>query len=395
LTVSQAAADTLAHNPGIQEALSAWYAARERATQEGAWEDLQVSAMSRLARFISIPRNAFADQTISVSQTIPVSGKNVLRARAAAAEALAVYEDARRRELDAVAETRASYYRLANARAQLELNRQNLVLLKQIAGVSQVRYEAGSQSVADVLSAETEAGKQLESARDLDRTAVAEQTQLNVLMGRDAFEPVGELDDAVTKWVDPPLDRLRQLTLENRPEVRSAEDRLEAAKAKLELAHREWIPDPALTIEGQRYNGAGQGISEIDAGISFNIPWTNGRKYEAGTREAESNVAAAEHALEASRQEAMGQLRIALEDIETARHHQHLSGGALLTQARDGLKASELGYEAGKVTLADWIAAGRTELDLESMLREEQSNYQVAVAQLEAVMGISTSGEAQ
>jgi outer membrane protein TolC len=273
----------------------------------------------------------------------------------------------------------------------LELNRQNLVLLKQMSEVTQVRYESGGQSAADVFTAETEAGKLLESARDLDRTAVAEETQLNVLMGRDAFAPLGDLEDAAPKVVDPPLDRLRSLMMENRPEVRSAEDRLEAAKARLELAHRAWIPDPSVTVEGQRYNGAGQGISEVDAGISFNIPWSNGRKYEAGTREAESNVAAAEHALEASRQEALGALRMALEDIETAHHHQHLSGGALLSQAREGLKTSEIGYEAGKVSLADWIASARTVLDLASMQREEVGNYEVAAAQLNAVIGISNN----
>ena len=377
----------MARNPGIQEALSRWNAARERVAQEGAWEDLQVSAMSRFERFVSIPRNAFADQTISVSQIIPLTGKNQLRARAAVAEALMAYEDSRRRELDVAAQTRGAYYRLANARAQMELNRRNLVQLKQIAEVSRVRYEAGSESVADVLAAETEAGKLLESAKDLNKAIVSEQTQLNVLMGRDAFAPIGDLDEVAENWTDVPLDRLRALILANRPEVRSAADRLDAEKARLELAHRAWIPDPTLTLQGQRYNSAGQGISELDAGVSFNIPWTNGRKYEAGAREAASNVAAAEHALEASRQEAMAMLRNALEEIETARHHQQISGENLLAKATDGLRASEIGYEAGKVSLSDWITAAGTVRDLEAMRRQQQSDFQVAVAELESIIG--------
>jgi len=394
LTLAGAGREALARNPGVQEALSQWNAAKERIPQEGAWDDLQLSAMSRLARFVSIPRNGFADQTLSVSQMIPLSGKNHLRARAAAAEALMAYEDARRRELDVVAQTRSSYYKLANARAQVELNRQNLVLLKQIAEVSRVRYEAGNQGAADVLAAETEAGKLLEDAKDLSRDVATAETQLNVLMGRDAFAPIGELDDEGRQQSDTPpapLERLRALTLENRPEVRSAEDKVEAEKARLELAHRAWIPDPSLTVEGQRYNDAGQGISELDAGVSFNIPWTNGLKYAAGTREAASNVAAAEHALDASRQEALGQLRAALEDIETSHHHLHLSGEKLLAQARDGLKASEIGYEAGKVSLTDWIAAANMVRELEAMRRQQAGDYEAALAQLEAVVGTTIS----
>jgi len=286
------------------------------------------------------------------------------------------------------AQTRAGYYRLANARAQVELNRQNLVQLNQIAEVSRVRYQAGNQSAADVLAAETEAGKLLESAKDLDRTVVTEQTGLNVLMGRDAFAPIGDLDDGEPKWTDASLDRLRAVTLANRPEIRSAADRLTAEQARLELAHRAWIPDPTVTVEGQRYNAAGQGVSEVDAGVSFNIPWTNSRKYTAATHEATSNVAAAEQALEARKLEAIGMLRTTLEDIQTAQHHRHVSEETLLKQARDGLKASEIGYEAGKVSLSDWIGAATTVRELEAMQRQQMSDFEVAVAQLEAVMGV-------
>jgi len=387
LTLAEVSSAALAHNPNIEEALSRWNAAKERVAQEGAWDDLQLSAMSRLERFIDVARNSFPDQTLSVSQIIPLTGKNLLRGRAAADEALMAYEDARRQELDVAAQARGSFYRLENARAQVELNRQNLVLLNQIAEVSRVRYQAGNQGASDVLTAETEAGKLLESAKDLGRAVVAEQTQLNVLMGRDAFMTIGDLEETEPSLPDISLDRLRDAMFANRPEIRSAEYRLAADKERLEIAHRAWIPDPTVTVEGQRYNYAGQGISEVDAGISFNIPWTNERKYSAATREAASNVAAAEHDLEARRIEALGMLRNALEDIHTALHHRQLSAETLLKEARDGAKASEIGYEAGKVSLSDWIAAATNVRDLEAMQRQQTSDYKVAVAQLEAVIG--------
>ena len=387
LTVADAVREAMAKNPGIEEAQSQWDAARERVTTEGAWDDLQVSAMSRLARFIAIPRNAFADQTVSVTQMIPVTGKNLWRARAAAAEARMAYEELRRRQLDVAAQTRTAYYRLANAQAQVEFNRRDLALLQQVADTSRLRYEAGARSAADVLTAETEAGKLLDSAKDLERGAVAGQTQLNVLMGRDAFAPIGEVDEEPVKEIDLQPASLRAVMFANRPEIRSAEDRVEAERARLELARRAWIPDPALTLEGQRYNGAGQGISEVDAGISFNIPWTNGPKYSAGVRGAADTLAAAGHALDAAREEALGQLRTAMEEAEIAQHHEHLSRGPLLEEASEGVKASEIGYQAGQVTLAEWIMAAHNLLGLQAMQREEAGDYQVAIAQLEAVIG--------
>jgi outer membrane protein TolC len=305
-------------------------------------------------------------------------------------EAMVAYEDARRTSLDVAAQTKAAFYQLANAQAQLELNQQDITLLQQMTGAARARYETGGSGAPDVLAAQIEAGKLLDSAQDLRRTEVAAQSNLNVLMGRDAFAQIGGIDNAQPKTVVISPEHLRTMMLANRPEILATEHKLAAEKAKLELAHRAWIPDPTLSVEGQRYNSS-QAISELDAGISFNIPWANSTKYRSATREAASNVAAAEHAAQAARDQALGLLRNTLEDIETAGHHTHQVSGPLLTQARDRLKATEIAYESGKASLADWISAAAALRDLESMQRQEQSNYVAAIAQLEAVIGTSIS----
>src|SRR5947208_10160819 len=121
----------LRNHPPIQQALRKRSAAKALVTQEGAWDDLSVSGSSRAARFVDVAPNAFTDQIVSVEQIIPLTGKNLLRARVAAADAVAAFEQARREQLDVLAKTRASYFRLVNAYAQLELNRKNLVSLRQ------------------------------------------------------------------------------------------------------------------------------------------------------------------------------------------------------------------------------------------------------------------------
>ncbi len=382
--VSRAA---LANNPGVKEALEKWSAMRARIPQEAAWDDPRVSVQSRLARFVSIPPNAFADQTLSVEQMIPLSGRNRSRARAATAEAISAFEEVRRRQLDVLAKARAAYFRLANAYAQIELNRGNLISLQQIAESSRAGYQAGSRTGADVLVADTEASKLLEARRDLETSLAAEQSRLNVLMNRDAFAPLGKPADVPIEPMELPVDKLRALALSNRPEVRMAEAAIEAAKARLELAHREWIPEPALSIQGQRYNGASQAASELDAGISFNIPWGNHKKYSAAVREAAGNLAAARQALDAAQRDAIGLLRDALEKIETARHHAELYNDKIVPRARQAFKASQLAYESGKTGFSDWITAQRNVRDLDAMARQSQADCQVAIAELEAVIG--------
>src|SRR5438309_4110032 len=111
----------LANNPAIQQALRKWNAAKARVTQEAAWDDLRVSGSSRAARFVDVAPNAFTDQMASVEQLIPITGKNLVRGRIAASDAVAAFEQARREQLDVLAKTRASYFRLVNAYTQLAL----------------------------------------------------------------------------------------------------------------------------------------------------------------------------------------------------------------------------------------------------------------------------------
>ena len=392
LSLDEVTRVVLENNPAIKEAENRWRAAKERVPQAAAWDDLRVAGDSEFHRFINIPPNAFMDQSLTVEQLIPITGKNLARARAAAAEALSVFEEVRRTELDVVAKARSAYFRLANAYDQLEINSKNLISLRQIADISRSRYEAGLESAANVLVAETDHSKLLEARRDLERNLSDAQSQLNTLMNRDAFAPLGAPTAASINEANLSLTRLRAITLAQRPEVQMVRAKIDTEKAKLQLAHRAWIPDPALLVKGQRYNDAAQAVSELDAGVSFTVPWVNPGKYSAGVREARANVAAAEHGLEREQKEAVRLLRDQLEKINTAHHHVELFQDKLVPQAQQAFEASRLSYESGKATFLDWITAQRNLRDIEATAREHLSDYQVAVAELEAIIGAQLYG---
>ena len=377
----------LANNPAIKEAENRWRAAKARVTQASAWDDLKVSGDSRVKRFVEIPPNAFMDQSATVEQLIPVTGKNLVRARGAAAEALSIFEEVRRAELDVIAKARASYFRLANAYDQLEINDKNLTSLRQIADISRSKYETGVESAANVLVAETDYSKLLEARRDLERNLSDAQSQLNTLMNRDAFAPLSAPAAANINEANLSLSGLRATTLAQRPEVQMAHAKIDMEKSRLDLAHRAWIPDPALMVKGQRYNDAAQAVSELDAGISFTVPWLNPTKYSAGVREARENVGAAEQAFDREEKEALRLLRDQLEKIETAHHHVELFRDKLVPQARQAFEATRFSYESGKASFLDWITAQRNLRDIEATAREHLADYQVAVAELEAVIG--------
>jgi outer membrane protein, heavy metal efflux system len=387
ISLAEVTRKVLENNPAIKEVESRWRAAEERVRQANAWDDPRIAGESRVRRYVDVLPNAFVDQSISVEQLIPITGKNLVRGRAAAAEALSIFEEVRRTQLDVIAKARSAYFRLANAYDQLEINDKTLTSLRQIADISRTRYENGLESAANVLVAETDHSKVLEARRDLERNLSDTQSQLNTLMNRDPFAPLGPTVAANVHEENLSITRLRAITLAQRPEVQMAHAKIDIEKSKLQLARRAWIPDPALMAKGQRYNDTSQAVSEFDAGVSFTIPWVNPGKYSAGVREARANLAAAEQGLDREEKEALRLLRNQLEKIETSHHHVELFRDKLVPEARKAFDATRLSYESGKATFLDWISAQRNLRDIEATAREHLNDYQVAVTELEAVIG--------
>jgi cobalt-zinc-cadmium efflux system outer membrane protein len=387
ISLGDVTAAAMANNPSIKEALRKWNAAKARIPQATAWDDLRVGGESRVHRFVDVPPNAFMDQSASIEQPIPITGKNLVRGRAATAEAVSAYEQLRRQQLDVIAAARATFFRLANAHAQIEINQKNITSMRQIADISRTKFEAGTHSAADVLVAETEASKLLESEHDLERQLSEQEAQLNALMNRDAFAPLGAPSEVTPKMPELSPIKLRPLLLAHRPEIKMAEAKIDLEKSNLQLAQRAWIPDPALTVKAQRYNDTGQAVSELDAGVSFTMPWVNFRKYGAAVREGQENVGAAEQALERSQNEALRLLRDQLQKVETAHHHLELFRDKIIPQAQQAYEANRLNYESGKASFLDWITSQRNLRDLEAMGQQHLADYQVAVAELEATVG--------
>src|SRR5438094_8711537 len=80
LSLDQVTSVVLANNPAIKEAENRWRAANERVGQVSAWDDPRIGGESRVHRFVEVPPNAFMDQSLTVEQLIPITGKNLVRA---------------------------------------------------------------------------------------------------------------------------------------------------------------------------------------------------------------------------------------------------------------------------------------------------------------------------
>ena len=377
----------LRDNASIKAARAKWEMMKARVPQAAAWEDLRAGVDSFVERSVSIPANSFMNQTAMLEQEVPISGKNRSRARAATAEAGAAFEDLRRMELDVSSRARIAYARLANGYAQLEVNRRNDELLGQFVQISRSRYETGVATQADVLIAQTDAAKLLETRADIGRQISEAQSALNVLLNRPAQAPLGRPDPLVFTPRVLSLEKLQAIAIASRPELQRAQSQIDAARFRVELANRQWFPDPALNVKAQRYNEASQAISEVDVGVSFPIPWLNGKKYSAGALEARKDLENAQQEFDAARVEALGLVRDQLKKIQTSAQQYELYRDNILPVARQTVAASRSAYEASTGGFLELITTRRTLQDVESAALNHLADYEAAVAELDAIIG--------
>jgi len=384
LSQQEVVALVLRENPRLKAARAKWEMMKKRIPQAKAWEDPMVGV--DVERVGTTKFDTFTDNEWMASQSVPITGKNLVRGRIARAEALGVFEEFRRVELDVTSRAKIAYARLAGAYAQLEINSRNEDVLKQLAEITRVKYESGTQSQAEVLIAQTDLARLGETRSLIARELSDQQTQLNVLMNRPASSALGSPRGLT--FTSQPFSRktIEAEVLAKRPEVILAARSIEAEKSRRDLAKRQWIPDPQLRVEARQFNGSG-GITEYDTGVFFSVPWPNYMKYSAGVAETERSLEKAQREYEAACAETLGLVRDQLKKIETAAQNYRLFTEKLVPLAQQAMQATRSSYESDKTTFLELVTTRRTSQDVESAALQHLIEHEVAVAELEAIIG--------
>ena len=385
LAVEDVVSRALAANPTLKASMAKWAAMKERVPQAKAWDDPMVGV--DFERMGTTRFDTYSGAEWMVAQKLPIAGKNLSSARAAEAEARAAYEAVRRMRLDLTAKAKAACYRLANAHAQLAISRENRGILESVLALGNARLSVGKTALADVLSMQVDIQKLDVERASLEQALSEQQTALNVLMNRRPSSPLGSpaaLTFRAMPWQPATLEA-RMLT--QRPELAAAAQRLKAEEARLQFAHRQWIPEPQVRVEARHFRGSGDTFTEYDTGVFFSVPWANPRKYSAGVREAEQMVEAMRQEIDAERTAALGMLRDQLRKVSTLRRQYELSSGELVPLARKTSETLQANYQAGSAGFVELLTAQRMRREAAAGASMQLADYLSALAELEAIVG--------
>ncbi len=295
---------------------------------------------------------------LQVMQMVPLGGKLALAGRVAGAQADATGERAQDLVWELRSQAAMAFYDLYATGRQLDVARETLRLLQDIARTAESMYRVGEGRQADVLRAQVEIAKMAADTLRMQAMRRTMQARLNALLNRDADDQPASVARPTFPDSAPNRTWLDSVATNGRPMIRAGLQDVRAAEASATLARREIIPDLQVGVQyGQR------GATMIDAGgmtssktermgslmIGASIPlFARDRQYQM-RNEADAMKAMAEADVNATRAETRGKIGEAYADLERARELTRLYRTTVLPQAEATVASALSSYRVGKV----------------------------------------------
>lgn len=386
-TLKQLVAEALEYNPAVQAASHRVESLRRRVPQVKTLPDPKVSVgwngdVKPLGLLRDFPPSS---RNFGVSQTIPFPGKLKLRGEIVGREAEAAwwdYENIRRRVVAAV---KIAYYNYFYFDKAIEITLKNKDLLEKLAKIAEVRYQVGKGLQQDVLRAQVELSRIEQRLTLLEQQNKTAQVRLNTLLNRDPETPL--LPAAVFEAAEfsYPLPRLYQLARENDPALGREQRIIERNQFAVNLARKEYMPD--FTV-GYTYQN--RGLLPDTQGFTFgvNIPVFYRSKQREGVNEATQALISSQRSHE--NRETMLHFEVKEQYLaaKAADELARLFSQAIIPQSSLALESSMAAYEVGTVDFLTMLDNFITVLDFEINYYRELTNYQMALARLEPLVGV-------
>jgi outer membrane protein TolC len=386
LTLADVFAEIRAHHPALAAARANTDAAQARVGQEKAWADprlgIDLKRGDSGSNASTNKLNTYNELEVTVSQELPLSGRNQLRAKAASAEAGVANAETRKREWMLLNQARMSFTKLAAADERLAVNRRLHDNLAQTLALARRSYESGLRPQSELLALETELTRIDADRTDLESARAQESSELNALMLRPVETPIAALTlpspAAPMLSLPDAVARARAMS----PDIAVALKQADAAQARLAVVRKNRSIDPEVSVTARQMKGSGEGISSYDTGISFSLPWFQSGRTDGERREALSRLAAARADVETGEAEITGMVASA--------HTRAISGytqvkryeNELVPLARASAAAAQRDYETGRVQLPVVLTADKMLLETELKLTDTRAEQALAGAEL-------------
>ena len=294
--------------------------------------------------------------------------------RAAVADLMASRADLDAARLGVLSETISTYFQIADLRERVGLTRETADVLEEREALTVTRYDRGLVSSLELYQVRLDLRTAQASLPQIEIQLADAEGRMAVLLGRYAGRIEGLLGEVldpvqVTRPIDTgiPADLLLQ-----RPDVRAAAERLEAARFRVGARKAQLLPTLTLSGSAGRQSQDVGGLFDADQWFTNLIAGLTAPIFQGGRLRNNVELAEAQYTQFAA---AFGRTVLtAVYEVETSlrRYEEERQRYGLLTSQQDEARASadlqSRRYSAGVAGYTDYLDALRTLLGVQSTL---------------------------
>jgi outer membrane protein TolC len=392
--LSELIEEALSQNPQIKAARNQWEASIKVIPQAKSLPDPTLgyayfgqSVETRLGP----QRNKF-----SLSQKFPFFGKLSLKGEIAKSAASLFEEQYNAVKADIVLSVKKAYFSLFWFDNALRITNEEKEVLKRLAQIAERKYETGKGNQQDVLKAHLEISRVTDKILLLKQGRTGIIAGLNSLLNRSPDSFLGEIEEFKAPELKVELKDLYAWAREFRPELRKARYLIEKNEKSLKLAKKNYFPDFKLMFDyidigGGTTANPNDGRNSWMASIGINIPIWRG-KLRASEAEAAIKIEASQEGYKNIENNTLSRVNELFFEVKTASEEVGLYKYSLIPQAEQSLKASEVGYLAGKVDFLNLLESERMLLQIRTGYFKAVADLGKSLAQLERVVGKNLMG---
>jgi len=395
LTLAKAENIAVKDNPGLAGMASRAKAIAEIPPQVGTLPDPHIAfdAVNLPVDTLSTTQENMTQLRVGLSQEIPFPGKLKTREEAAQFEAESANYDVVETRLRLIRNVHISWWNLFYLDRALEIVKRNQQLLRQFIRIAETKYKVGEGLQQDVLLAQVELSKLLDVDIQLVGARKDTESGLNKLLNRPTYLAI-QLPNSVNEAMPqvPEEAELHQIALESRPLLASQNERIKAARKRVDLAELDYYPDFKLGGAWGARSGVNPASRRSRAdfatfGLSFNLPIYTSTKQDRALGQSRANVATEQFALQDATESVWSEASESLAEFIKTRDQASLFKRGIIPQASQTVDSMLAGYQVNKVDFLNLVRSQITLYNYETLYWRALTGARQSLARLEAAIG--------
>lgn len=382
LTIEEAVRSALERNADVLGAEAELAAARARRSGAGLLLPTNPSVTVTTGPRSS-PSGRTTDHSVQVSQQIEIAGQRGLRIAATQAGVDAAQARVQAVRVDTAARVRESFARALAAGHHLQLATETVELARQGVEAAEERFAAGAAALIEVNTARIELGRAGRERAGAQRRRAEVGAELRLLAGIEPADEVALQGELAASELPSAIEASVEQALATRGEVLAARRAVDAARADLRLASREWIPSPRVGASYTREQESDTNI--VQSIVSIDLPVFNRNKAARGV--AAARVTQLEAALTATERAVRQDVATAAARLDAARGAAEGYAAGVVKAMQENMELATESHREGKLDFLQLLVIRRQTIDARREYIEVLAELAAARAQLDRAIG--------